>query len=238
MTPRRSAAGVLSCLLLCAAAFIPACGPPPVSPVEATRGVLEARIGPAEAEGPVYCRYDQICGSDVLPSFYRARDFRPAWIDDGLTLDDASSFLAALRLVDEDGLDPANYHLAAIETLITEIRASREKKRNKIGPDTLVDLEMLLTDAFFLCGSHLVHGQVDPETVQSDWFIKGRIEDLTAALEKGLAGKRHRRGPRILPAAKRRLQGPEKGLSGPRGRRRGRRLAGIPARSEAREREP
>ena len=167
----------------------PPAGPRRSSPVEATRGVLEARIGPAEAEGPVYCRYDQICGSDVLPSFYRARDFRPAWIDDGLTLDDASSFLAALRLVDEDGLDPANYHLAAIETLITEIRASREKKRKKIGPDTLVDLEMLLTDAFFLCGSHLVHGQVDPETVQSDWFIKGRIEDLTAALEKGLAGK-------------------------------------------------
>jgi len=189
MTPRRSAAGVLSCLLLCAAAFIPACGPPPASPVEATRGVLEARIGPAEAEGPIYCRYDQICGSDVLPSFYRARDFHPAWIDDGLTLDDASSFLAALRLVDEDGLAPGNYHLAAIETLIAEILASREKKRNKIGPDTLVDLEMLLTDAFFLCGSHLVHGQVDPETVQSEWSIKGRVEDLAAALEKGLADK-------------------------------------------------
>jgi L,D-transpeptidase YcbB len=48
---------------------------------------------------------------------------------------------------------------------------------------------MLLTDAFLLCGSQLAHGQVDPETFQSEWFIKGRIEDLTAALEKGLADK-------------------------------------------------
>jgi len=48
---------------------------------------------------------------------------------------------------------------------------------------------MLLTDAFFLCGSHLVHGQVDPETVESEWSVTGRIEDLAAALEKGLADK-------------------------------------------------
>jgi L,D-transpeptidase YcbB len=189
MAPKRPAAGILSCVLLCAAALVPACRHPRASPVEATRRVLETRVGPAGADGPVYCRYDQICGSDVLPSFYRARNFRPAWIDDGLSLSDASSFLAALRLVREDGLDPANYHLAAIESLITEVQASQEKKRKRVGPDTLVDLEMLLTDAFFLCGSHLVHGQVNPETVESEWSIKGRIEDLAAALEKGLAGK-------------------------------------------------
>ena len=45
---------------------------------------------------------------------------------------------------------------------------------------------MLLTDAFLLCGSHLVHGQVNPETIQSEWFVKGRVEDLAAVLEKGL----------------------------------------------------
>jgi L,D-transpeptidase YcbB len=189
MTLRRSVAGIPSCVLLCVAVLVPACGHPPATPVEATRGVLETRIGLAEGRAPIYCRYDQICGSDVLPSFYRARNFRPAWIDDGLALSDAASFLAALRLVNEDGLDPGNYHLAAINSLITEVRASRGKKRKKVGPDTLVDLEMLLTDSFFLCGSHLVHGQVNPETVQSEWSIKGRIEDLSAALEKGLADK-------------------------------------------------
>jgi L,D-transpeptidase YcbB len=172
---------------LCAAALVPACAPPPATPVESTRIVLEARIGPAGAERPVLCRYDQICGSDVLPLFYRSRAFRPAWIDDGLTLADAASFLAALRLVSEDGLDPRNYHLDAIEHLIAEVQSSQGKKRQKVGPDTLVDLEMLLTDAFFLCGSHLVHGQVNPETIQSEWFIKGRVEDLAAVLGKGLA---------------------------------------------------
>ena len=191
MTLRRQAARIPLFLLLCMAAMIHFCSPPPPppSPIDAARIVLKARVGPVKSRGPVLCRSDQICGSDVLPSFYRARDFRPAWIDGGISLSDASTFLAALRLISEDGLDPGNYHLAAIESLIAEVQAGKGKKSKKIGPDTLVDLEMLLTDAFFLCGSHLVHGQVNPETIQSEWSIKGRTQDLAAALEKGLANK-------------------------------------------------
>ncbi len=174
---------------LCAAILLAACGTPPVSPVEATRAALAARVGPAGGTGLVYCRGDRLCGSDVLPPFYRARDFRPAWIDNGLSLSEADSFIAALRLVSEDGLDPRNYHLAALESLLAEIKAAKKQRPHTAPPEVLVELEMLLTDAFLLCGSQLVHGQVNPETAQSEWFIKGRVEDLAAVLEKGLADK-------------------------------------------------
>jgi len=163
--------------------------PPAVAPSGSVRAVLIERVGPAGTDGPVYCRRDRVCGSDVLPGFYRDRDFRPAWIDDTLALSDARAFLAALRLVAEDGLDPANYHLAALESLLAEIDAKKTKGLRRVPPESLADLEMLLTDGFLLCGSHLVHGQVNPETIQSEWFIKGRIEDLSAALERGLAAK-------------------------------------------------
>ena len=163
--------------------------PPAVFPSEEVRAVLKERVGSAAGEGPVYCRRDRVCGSDVLPGFYRDRDLRPAWIDDSLSLSDARAFIAALRLVAEDGLDPANYHLAALESLIGEIDAARKKGLRDVPPESLADLEMLLTDGFLLCGSHLVHGQVDPETIQSIWSIKGRVEDLSAVLEKGLAAK-------------------------------------------------
>ena len=172
------------------AVLVASCNKPlPPRPVESTRAALEARVGQQGSKGPIYCRRDMICGSDVLPNFYRARSFRPAWIDDDLSLSDAASFLAALRLVAEDGLSPENYHLAAIETLVSEIRAVKAQKKASAPPEALADLEMLLTDAFLLCGSHLVYGQVNPETIQSEWFIKGRYEDLAAALEKGLAEK-------------------------------------------------
>jgi len=180
-------AGILFFVLLCGAALLPSCKTPPAPPVEATRGVLQTRVGLTGSKGPVYCRNNRLCGSDVLPAFYRARDFRPAWIDDGLALTEAESFLAALRLVSEDGLNPENYHLATLESLLAEIKAAKGKGSRKARPEALVDLEMLLTDAFLLCGSQLVHGQVNPETFQSEWFIKGRVEDLAAVLEKGLA---------------------------------------------------
>ena len=189
MTVKKMRAGIPFLIFFCALTLVPSCGAPPAGPVESARGVLEGRVGSPGAEGPVYCRRDRICGSDVLPEFYRARDFRPAWIDDHLDLTEATSFLSALPLVTEDGLDPENYHLAALESLLAEIKAAQGKKPRKVRPEALADLEMLLTDSFLLCGSHLAHGQVNPESIQSEWFIKGRVEDLAAALEKGLADK-------------------------------------------------
>ncbi len=184
--PRRA----IPAVLLAALALAAACRKPPaVAWSESTRAILIERVGPDGAEGPVYCRRDRICGSDVLPGFYRARDYRPAWIDDALRLGDARGLIAALRLVTEDGLDPANYHLAALESLIAEIDTARAEDPRSVPPGSLADLEMLLTDGFLLCGSHLVRGQVDPETIQSVWQVKGRVEDLAAALEKGLAAR-------------------------------------------------
>jgi len=185
-TPTRAAAVVAVALI----AGVSACArQPAAAPTESARIFLKERVGPAGSRSPVYCRRDRVCGSDVLPEFYRKRDFRPAWIDDGLVLADARALLPALRSVAADGLHPENYHLAAIESLLAEIDASARKGLRYVRPEALADLEMLLTDGFLLCGSHLVHGQVNPETFQSEWFIKGNFEDLAAALERGLAAK-------------------------------------------------
>ena len=189
---RRRCPGILFPALLGAATLASSCTKPtapPVHPVEAARSILLQRVGPPGTSGPVFCRRDRICGSEVLPGFYRARNSQPAWIDDDLKLAGAVSFLSALRRVTEDGLNPENYHLSVLETLLAEIQAAKRLKPSGVQPEALADLEMLLTDSFLLCGSHLVHGQVNPETIQSEWFIKGRVEDLAAVLEKGLAEK-------------------------------------------------
>jgi len=157
-------------------------------PARQTQSILEDRVG-VDATGSIFCQRDRICGSDVLPLFYRGRGFRPAWIEDDLGLSDAASLIFALRQVDEDGLNPENYHLAALQALMAEVSQKREKGIGAVPAETLADLEMLLTDSFLLCGSHLVHGQVNPETILSEWFIKGRYEDLAAVLEKGLKTK-------------------------------------------------
>jgi len=180
-------------LLFCGAAvFVSSCtkpAAPPPTPVEVARKILLERVGPPGSQGSVICRRAKICGSDVLPGFYRARYSRPVWIEDDLKLRGAISFLSALRGVAEDGLNPKNYHLSVLEALLAEIQGTKRLKPPAVQPEALADLEMLLTDAFLLCGSHLLHGQVNPETIQSEWFIKGRVEDLGAVLEKGIAEK-------------------------------------------------
>lgn len=155
-------------------------------PARQTQSILEERVGADAAAGPIFCQRDRICGSEVLPLFYRGRGLRPAWIKDDLDLSDSASLLLALRRVEEDGLNPENYHLSALRALISEVSREKKKRDSAVSAETLADLEMLLTDAFLLCASHLVHGQVNPETIQSEWFIKGRYEDLAAVLEKGL----------------------------------------------------
>jgi len=174
-------------ILLAVLAAASACGRPALAPTESAGRALQERVGAAAAGGPVYCRRDRVCGSDVLPAFYRGRDFRPAWIDDRLSLGNVRAYLDALRLVAQDGLDPANYHLATLESLLAMVDEAARRNLRRVPADALADLEMLLTDSFLLCASHLVRGQVDPETIQSEWSINGRAEDLAAILEKGLA---------------------------------------------------
>lgn len=184
---KRALAGTWILLVFLPSVFCSGAGSSPIkdSPAQHVRSILEERVGVEAAAGPIFCQRDRICGSDVLPPFYRGRGLRPAWIKDDLDLSEAASLLLALRRVEDDGLNPENYHLTTIKTLMAEV--SHQKRGGSAVPaETLADLEMLLTDAFLLCGSHLVHGQVNPETVQSEWFIKGRYEDLAAVLEKGL----------------------------------------------------
>ncbi|HXH93017.1 MAG TPA: hypothetical protein VNN25_15655, partial [Thermoanaerobaculia bacterium] len=107
---------------------------------------------------------DAICASRPLPLFYSRRQFAPAW-----SARDRGELLAAIRDAKSDGLDPADYHLAAIE------RASDNEQR-----------DLLLTDAFFLLASHLLSGRVDPESIEPTWCLTPRANDLVAALETAL----------------------------------------------------
>lgn len=44
------------------------------------------------------------------------------------------------------------------------------------------DLDLILTDAYLLYGSHLAAGRVNPETLHTDWKINPSAVDLAASL--------------------------------------------------------
>jgi murein L,D-transpeptidase YcbB/YkuD len=51
----------------------------------------------------------------------------------------------------------------------------------------LVDLDLLLTDAYLTFGSHLLQGRVNPATLQPEWLANRRSVDMAAHLQDALA---------------------------------------------------
>jgi murein L,D-transpeptidase YcbB/YkuD len=108
---------------------------------------------------------EPICGSRPLALFYRRRNNEPAWQPA-----DREALLRAIHAAPAEGFDPRDYHLGPLEA------------RTLAAPD----LDLLMTDAFFLLGSHLLSGRVDPVSIEPTWCLAPRTNDLVGGLETAL----------------------------------------------------
>ena len=98
----------------------------------------------------------------MLSPFYERRAYQPAWIGDNGPFPQVDALLKAIREADREGLKARDYHLAGIESILTEMRQNQEQQTN---PNRIVDLDLLLTDAFLVYGSHLLAGRINPDTI-------------------------------------------------------------------------
>jgi L,D-transpeptidase YcbB len=152
---------------------------------EKTREFLRQRIEAAGQPPQIEVGDERIYSSVVLPRFYLERTYRPAWSDNNGPLQIADSLLSAIKNAYIDGLIPADYHLDKIEELLKIIV---EHRRNNLPLNhlRLVDLDLLLTDAFLILGSHLHGGRVNPETFDPEWHPSRHSIDLTSVLEDAI----------------------------------------------------
>ena len=123
--------------------------------------------------------------SPLLSEFYEGRGFRPAWSDDFGPSPDAEDFLEVIRSAYREGLNPQDYHLDKIEAVLSDLYASQ------MGLGTydlvkLADLDLTLTQAFFLYASHLANGRVDHRNIYPDWVVDRESADLTALLSEAV----------------------------------------------------
>jgi hypothetical protein len=85
---------------------------------------------------------EQVYSAILVGSFYKGRNYQPAWSHDGHLM----QVEMLMNAVDEaygDGLSPAYYHLARIRSLVDNAEGELSS-----GPKHLADLDILLTDAF------------------------------------------------------------------------------------------
>ncbi|MEZ5785051.1 MAG: L,D-transpeptidase family protein [Xanthobacteraceae bacterium] len=89
-----------------------------------------------------------------LSNFYAAHNFEPLWTDKGVMTDRAKAALAQLKSADDDGLDPADYRVPALEANASE--------------DALASFELKLTNAVVDYAHHAAVGRVHWSRVARD----------------------------------------------------------------------
>lgn len=125
----------------------------------------------------------------ALSSFYARRSFRPAWSSEHGPNRLADELLNTLQRADLDGLEPADYYLAAIHALLDSVRVETAQGKPPTAHQ-LAALDLLLSDAFLLYGSHLLAGRVDPEALHRFWDANRRSADLSLVLQDAIESRR------------------------------------------------
>lgn len=168
------------CILSCLAASS-ASQSPPDAISEGIRRHIEEKIHTRSFS----CRGEILCGISLIPSFYKKRDYRPAWITDDPLFAKARELADAIRDAHKEALSPENYHLSKIEKLLGKARSADQSPGSQ-NEKLLVDLDLLLTDAFLLYASHLASGRVNPETMYAEWEAFSPDIDLAKVLQNAL----------------------------------------------------
>ena len=149
------------------------------------RDDLKKRIETEIIKNRFSCRGELICGVSLIPTFYKRRNYVPAWFKDNNILPQVEELMDEINGAQNEGLQPDDYHLGAIVPMIEHIH-----KNKLLGMSThtamWVDLDLLLTDAFMLFGSHLLAGRVNPETIHTDWIVGNLSVDLIDILQSAL----------------------------------------------------
>jgi murein L,D-transpeptidase YcbB/YkuD len=106
-----------------------------------------------------------VASSRLLTEFYEQRRFEPAWTQP----QKAEELLELIIASDADGLNPADYHQAAVARSIAALNGER-----LLPPAERAEFDILLTDALVRLAYHQRYGKINPYTLDPQWnFNRG-----------------------------------------------------------------
>jgi murein L,D-transpeptidase YcbB/YkuD len=111
----------------------------------------------------------------IIPEFYSHHNYEPAWKNDR----NKKELIRLLGQASEEGLRSDDYHYGTILSLSDYAR----------GAEQVAEMDMLLTDAYFLYASHILNGKVNPETIDSEWKATRREGNPVQLLDTALSVK-------------------------------------------------
>lgn len=136
--------------------------------------------------GEGLCRKERLCGTATIPLFYQRRDFEPAWQFGGRLLPQAYDLIEALKQAEADGLHSSDYHIGVLDQMVPFAAGPDSAQLQQASAELLANIDLLLTDAFFLFAAHLLSGRIDPETIYPEWEAFHPTADLADILEHAI----------------------------------------------------
>jgi murein L,D-transpeptidase YcbB/YkuD len=136
---------------------------------DTAKSLIAADLAQLRSRGNLVVAGERICADRSVSTFYARRGNQPAW-----NTASTESLLRAIRRSAEDGFDPRDYHLTAIETLTGN------------DPQTIATRDLLASDAFLLLSLHLTKGRVNPQSLIREWCIASRHIDTAATLQAAI----------------------------------------------------
>jgi murein L,D-transpeptidase YcbB/YkuD len=120
----------------------------------------------------------------LLARFYEARAYRLAWSADSGPLSQATALLDGIQInAEREGLQVENYRLGKLRKFLQDLE---RQEQNQLDPRTVADLDLLLTNAFFLYGVHVSIGTPRFDALDAQWFEDRQKTDLAPALQQAL----------------------------------------------------
>ena len=146
---------------------------------------LRQTLEKSTQESPAMLRGSLLLKFGEVYQFYAHRKFDPIWSAEGRLTELAYEFRFELRQSLYDGLQPATYHLALIDSYVATVE-KREAAKEVLVSKELAELELLMTDAFFALAEDLDLGLVNPEQLAAKWSIprKHKVLEYDSLLTK------------------------------------------------------
>jgi murein L,D-transpeptidase YcbB/YkuD len=158
-----------------------------VSPVATTVAVnfgiehrLLDRLSPLTDEARIYAGGMSLEHPGATTLFYERRNYIPAWSHSGGPSDRADRLLRAIRTVVNDGFTADRYDLRRLERILTYAYHDPE------NISVLVELDLMMTDAYLRVVHDLSAGLVDPGRMRMGKWAFGWTDELMRRIERGL----------------------------------------------------
>ncbi|MFZ5759420.1 MAG: L,D-transpeptidase family protein [Thermodesulfobacteriota bacterium] len=142
--------------------------------------IISRHLSPVNSPAPITICRECVYDRDALRDFYQARHFLPAWSINSKIGKASRDLVDTIRQSDSHGLVPEHYHLLAIETMLATLADAPSIEQ-------LASLDLLLTDAFLVLGSHFFKGRINPATIDPEWQVRRDNGDLPQILRLALA---------------------------------------------------